>query len=76
MVIIDVLKVHQLLVSWCSCKNAPDNETQLFHHLLLRASTSKPSTAFTFSVVEYFHVDIDAVECKTSVSNFSANFED
>lgn len=68
LVIIDVLKVHQLLVSWCCCKGAPDHGTQLFQHHLFPASTSKPSTAFTFSVLEYFHVD--AVECKTSASNF------
>lgn len=68
LVIVDVSRVHQLLVSWCCCKDAPDHKTQLFQHHLFPASSSKPSTAFTFSVLEYFHVD--AVECKTSASNF------
>ena len=68
LVIVDVLKVHQLKVSWCCCKGAPGHEIQLFHHHLFPASISRPSTAFTFAVLNYFHVD--AVECKTSASNF------
>ena len=70
LVIIDVLGVYQLIVSWCCCPGAPDHGTQLFQHHLFPASTSRPSTAFTFSVLDYFH--IDAVECKTSASNFSS----
>ena len=68
LVIVDVLKIHQLKVSWCCCEGAPDHKIQLFHHHLFPASTSWPSTAFTFAVLNYFHVD--AVECKTSASNF------
>ena len=70
LVLVDVSGVYQLLVSWCCCPNAPDKATQLFQHRLFPASTSRPSTAFTFGVLEYFH--IDAVECKTSASNFSS----
>jgi len=69
LVIVDVSRIHQLMVSWCCCKGCPDYETQLFEHGLFPASTTRTSTAFTFSVLEYFHVD--AVECKTSASNFS-----
>ena len=69
LVIVDVSRVHQLNISWCCCPSAPDHVTQLFEHRLFPASTSRPSTAFTFSVLEYFHVD--AVECKTSASSFS-----
>ena len=68
LVIIDISRVHQLVVSWCCCQDAPDHCTQLFEYSLFPASTSQPSTAFTFAVLEYFHVD--AVECKTSASNF------
>jgi hypothetical protein len=70
LVLIDISGVYQLIVSWCCCPNAPDQATQLFQHRLFSASTSRPSTAFTFGVLEYFH--IDAVECKTSASNFSS----
>ena len=69
LVIIDISGVYQLIVSWCCCPDAPDHATQLFQHRLFPASTSRPSTAFTFAVLEYFHVD--AVECKTSAFNFS-----
>jgi hypothetical protein len=68
LVIVDISRVHQLDVSWCCCEGAPDHATQLFQHCLFPASTSQPSTAFTFAVLNYFHVD--AVECKTSASNF------
>ena len=68
MVIVDISGVHQLVVGWCCCQDAPDHATQLFEYDLFPASTSLPSTAFTFAVLEYFHVD--AVECKTSASNF------
>jgi hypothetical protein len=70
LVLIDVSGVYQLIVSWCCCPNAPDKATQLFQHRLFPASNSRPSTAFTFGVLEYFH--IDAVECKTSAFNFSS----
>ena len=69
LVIIDISGVYQLIISWCCCPGAPDHGTQLFQHHLFPASTSRPSTAFTFGVLEYFHVD--AVECKTSAFNFS-----
>jgi hypothetical protein len=69
LVIIGISGVYQLIVSWCCCPGAPDHGTQLFQHRLFPASTSQPSTAFTFAVLEYFH--IDAIECKTSASNFS-----
>ena len=69
LVVVDVSRVHQLVVSWCCCQGAPDHGTQLFQHRLFPASITRPSTAFTFAVLEYFHVD--AVECKTSAFNFS-----
>ena len=68
LVIVDVSRVHQLIVSWCCCQGAPDHGAQLFQHRLFSASTYRPSTAFTFAVLDYFHVD--AVECKTSAFNF------
>ena len=69
LVVVDISRVHQLVVSWCCCQGAPDHGTQLFQHRLFPASITRPSTAFTFAVLEYFHVD--AVECKTSAFNFS-----
>jgi hypothetical protein len=68
LVVVDISKVHQLKVSWCCCEGALDHGIQLFNHQLFPALTSCPSTVFTFAVLKYFH--IDAVECKTSASNF------
>jgi len=41
---------------------------QLLRLGLYPSSTERPETAFTFSLLDYFH--IDAVECKTSANNF------
>jgi hypothetical protein len=37
---------------------------------LFAASLQRPETAFTFNVLDYFH--IDAMECHTAASNFVA----
>jgi hypothetical protein len=68
LVIIDTSGVHQLRVSWCQCETAIEPHIQLLRHRLFPATTKRPSTAFTFSLLEYFH--IDSVECKTSASSF------
>jgi hypothetical protein len=41
---------------------------QLLRLGLYPSSVERPETAFTFSLLDYFH--IDAVECKTSAHNF------
>jgi hypothetical protein len=59
-------------VRWCCC---PDNEgeilppdLQLLDAQLYPATSGKPSTAFTFNVLEEF--SMDALECKTAALNF------
>ena len=66
--VVDVSGVHQLHIGWCQCKGAPGADIQLLRSRLFPASISKPSTVFTFRVLNYFH--IDSVECKTSASSF------
>lgn len=68
LVIVDTSGVHQLRVSWCQCGTAPKPHIQLLQNHLFPASIKRPSTAFTFSLLDYFH--IDSVECKTSASSF------
>jgi hypothetical protein len=68
LVIIDTLGVHQLHISWCQCKAAAEPHIQLLRNRFFPASIKRPSTAFTFSLLDYFH--IDSVECKTSASSF------
>lgn len=68
LVIVDTSGVHQLHISWCQCKTAAEPHVQLLRSRFFPASIKRPSTAFTFSLLDYFH--IDSVECKTSASSF------
>jgi hypothetical protein len=55
-------------VRWCQCPNASEKIIQLFQMGLFPASHIRPETAFTFDVLDHFH--IDAMECKTAASSF------
>lgn len=68
LVIVDTSGVHQLRIGWCQCETAVEPHIQLLRHHLFPASIKRPSTAFTFSLLDYFH--IDSMECKTSASSF------
>jgi hypothetical protein len=66
--VVDVIGVFHHRVQWCCCHDAEPPYAQLLRLGLYPASIERPETAFTFSVLDYFH--IDALECKTSASNF------
>ena len=66
--VIDTAGVFRHTVRWCYCRGGLDRPTQLFQMGLFPASLQRPETAFTFNVLDYFH--IDAMECSTSASNF------
>ena len=66
--IIDVTGVHFILVQACQCPNAASYHLQLFHAKLCPSTFEKPSTAFTFSVLDDFLRD--NVECGTSGMNY------
>ena len=68
MVVVDTSGIHQLRIGWCRCETAAEPHIQLLRNQVFPASMKRPSTAFTFSVLDYFH--IDSVECKTSASSF------
>jgi hypothetical protein len=68
LVVVDVSGIHQLHIGWCQCEDSPGADIQLLRNLLFPASTLNPSTAFTFKLLRYFH--IDSVECKTSALSF------
>ena len=68
LVIVDISGVHQLRINWCQCKTAAEPHIQLLRNRFFPASMKRPSTAFTFSLLDHFH--IDSVECKTSASSF------
>ena len=56
-------------VQWCQCPSAPDKTVQLFQMRLFPASHVWPENAFTFDVLDHFH--IDAMECKTAAASFA-----
>jgi len=66
--IIDRSGVHEIGVRWCCCLNAPEHDMQLMAAGLFPATFRNPKTAFTFRVLEEFH--LDNLECKTTPSQF------
>jgi hypothetical protein len=68
MTIIDRSGVHEIGVAWCRCPEAPERDVQLMTAGLFPATFHNPKTAFTFRVLEDFH--LDNLECKTTASQF------
>lgn len=68
--VVDSAGIFVHLVKWCRCNGADDQDKhlQLLRHCLFPSTVSKPQTAFTFNVLDEFH--IDSLECKTSASSF------
>ena len=66
--VVDVTGVFNHMLRWCCCDGGEPAYAQLLRLGLYPASIERPQTAFTFSLLDYFH--IDALECKTSASNF------
>lgn len=68
LVIVDRGGVHCLPVRFCTCPSPDSHWLQLLKLGLLPASFKKPRTAFTFSVLDDYH--IDNLECKTTFSAY------
>ena len=66
--IVDRSGVHEIGVRWCCCPSAPERDMQLMAANLFPATFRNPKTAFTFRVLEEFH--LDNLECKTTPSQF------
>lgn len=66
--IIDRSGIHEIGVRWCCCPNALERDMQLMAAGLFPATFRNPKTAFTFRVLEEFH--LDNLECKTTPSQF------
>jgi CxC2 like cysteine cluster associated with KDZ transposases len=69
MIIVSSTGIFRRSIKWCHCAKSPE----AFIKLLLRAklfpaSFKNPKTAFTFEVLDHFHVD--ALECKMAAMNF------
>jgi len=66
--VIDRSGIHKIGVRWCCCLDAPERDMQLMAAGLFPATFRNPKTAFTFRVLEEFH--LDNLECKTTPSQF------
>ncbi|KAF8259195.1 hypothetical protein EI94DRAFT_1707309 [Lactarius quietus] len=66
--VVDRSGIHDIGVSWCQCSGAPEHDMQLMMAGLFPATFNNPKTAFTFRVLEDFH--LDNLECKTTPSQF------
>ena len=66
--VIDRSGVHEIGVGWCCCPEAPEHDMQMMMAGLFPATFQNPKTAFTFQVLEDFH--LDNLECKTTPSQF------
>jgi CxC2 like cysteine cluster associated with KDZ transposases len=66
--IVDRSGVHEIGVCWCCCSGAPERDAQLMMAGLFPATFHNPKTAFTFRVLEEYH--LDNLECKTTPSQF------
>jgi hypothetical protein len=68
MTIVDRSGIHEIGIGWCRCPEAPEHDMQLMMAGLFPATFHNPKTAFTFRVLEEFH--LDNLECKTTPSQF------
>ncbi|KAF8266490.1 hypothetical protein EI94DRAFT_1701677 [Lactarius quietus] len=66
--VIDRSGIHEIGINWCHCPEAPKHDLQLMMAGLFPATFHNPKTAFTFQVLEEFH--LDNLECKTTPSQF------
>ena len=60
--------MHEIGVRWCCCPDASERDMQLMAAGLFPATFQNPKTAFTFQVLEEFH--LDNLKCKTTPSQF------
>ncbi|KAF8449453.1 hypothetical protein L210DRAFT_3609687 [Boletus edulis BED1] len=67
-VIIDGNGIHSVTLRLCGCETAETSPQQLLRFRLFPASTDKPCTAATFSVLEEYH--LLALESKVSAHHF------
>lgn len=68
MVFVHTTGIYSRKVEWCQCENHKSHYAQLLQARLFPATSDRPSTAFTFEVLDELH--LQRIECKTVSSNF------
>ncbi|KAG2144545.1 hypothetical protein DEU56DRAFT_883917 [Suillus clintonianus] len=67
-VVIDVHGIHEVVLDFCSCANAPSHYRQLLCGRFFPSTSTDPRTAATFAVLEHFH--LLSFESKVSAYEF------
>jgi len=68
LVVMDIGQIYTHKVSWCKCSDAPTKPIQLLQTGLYPGSVDSPRSAFTFRLMDYYHVD--STECNTTPQSF------
>lgn len=71
--IVDTNGIHTFPVSFCECSNRPHHRIQLLRAGLMPASVERPRSAFTFDVLETFH--LLTLQSKVSAYDFYYSIE-
>ena len=66
--VMDIGCIHIHTVSWCKCPDAATKPIQLLRMGLYPGSSHSPQTAFTFRLLDYYHMD--SMECNTTSQSF------
>ncbi|KAJ8694062.1 hypothetical protein PTI98_008995 [Pleurotus ostreatus] len=67
-VIVHTTGIYTRIIKLCSCQDCKSPYVQLLQARLFPATSDRPSTVFTFEVLEELH--LQRIECKTASSNF------
>lgn len=55
LMVFDLSGVHRLVIRYCGCGDSVSKYTQLLRARLFPATTERPSTAFSFNLLDFFH---------------------
>lgn len=77
-VVVDVSGYHHVAVNFCGCQEgkaagAGDHHVQLLRARWFPATTTKPKTVFTFTVLDHFHQL--TLQAKTNLYDFSKTLQ-
>lgn len=63
LMVFDLSGAHRLVVRYCDCINAPARHIQLLRGRWFPATIDRPSTAFAFDILDFFHKLQDQNKC-------------
>jgi len=63
LMVFDLSGVHRLVVKYCNCDRPPPKRIQLLRSRWFPATIIRPSTAFTFDILDFYHKLQDQSKC-------------